>query len=207
MGCSVSTALRRAGSKTARLGCSWPMPRPRAGTGNFTCPGCGRRMGRGGGRLAGGRGIPVAQCWSRLSQTCPLATGDEVYGSDRKLPASGGAPRANQANERLWAWTEKGPLQVRADRLASQVEGNWCPAQCRDVYGAAVPLREPGKGRRRSGAESRNSRGSWPTTSASARRRRPWRNWSGSRDTRWAIEECFEEAKGQVGLDQYEVRR
>ena len=25
--------------------------------------------------------------------------------------------------------------------------------------------------------------------------------------TRWAIEECFEEAKGLVGLDQYEVRR
>ena len=25
--------------------------------------------------------------------------------------------------------------------------------------------------------------------------------------TRWTIEECFEEAKGQVGLDQYEVRR
>ena len=25
--------------------------------------------------------------------------------------------------------------------------------------------------------------------------------------TRWATEECFEEAKGQVGLDQYEVRR
>ena len=25
--------------------------------------------------------------------------------------------------------------------------------------------------------------------------------------TLWAIEECFEEAKGQVGLDQYEVRR
>ena len=24
---------------------------------------------------------------------------------------------------------------------------------------------------------------------------------------RWAIEECIEEAKGQVGLDQYEVRR
>ena len=24
---------------------------------------------------------------------------------------------------------------------------------------------------------------------------------------RWAIDECFEEAKGQVGLDQYEVRR
>ena len=25
--------------------------------------------------------------------------------------------------------------------------------------------------------------------------------------TRWAIEECFEEAKGQVWLDQYEVHR
>ena len=25
--------------------------------------------------------------------------------------------------------------------------------------------------------------------------------------TRWAIEECFEEAMGEVGLDQYEVRR
>ena len=25
--------------------------------------------------------------------------------------------------------------------------------------------------------------------------------------TRWAIEECFEEAKGEVGLDEYEVRR
>ena len=25
--------------------------------------------------------------------------------------------------------------------------------------------------------------------------------------TRWAIEECFEEAKGLVGLEQYEVRK
>ena len=25
--------------------------------------------------------------------------------------------------------------------------------------------------------------------------------------TRWTIEECFQEAKGQVGLDQYEVRK
>jgi SRSO17 transposase len=24
--------------------------------------------------------------------------------------------------------------------------------------------------------------------------------------TRWAVEECFETAKGEVGLDQYEVR-
>lgn len=25
--------------------------------------------------------------------------------------------------------------------------------------------------------------------------------------TRWSIEECFEQAKGEVGLDHYEVRR
>ena len=25
--------------------------------------------------------------------------------------------------------------------------------------------------------------------------------------TRWTIEECFKEAKGEVGLDQYEVRK
>jgi SRSO17 transposase len=25
--------------------------------------------------------------------------------------------------------------------------------------------------------------------------------------TRWAVEECFESAKGEVGLDHYEVRR
>ena len=25
--------------------------------------------------------------------------------------------------------------------------------------------------------------------------------------TRWSIEECFERAKGEVGLDHYEVRR
>ncbi len=29
----------------------------------------------------------------------------------------------------------------------------------------------------------------------------------GAAGTRWAVEECFEEAKGQVGLDQYEVRK
>ena len=28
-----------------------------------------------------------------------------------------------------------------------------------------------------------------------------------SAGTRWTIEECFEEAKGEVGLDQYEVRK
>ena len=38
-------------------------------------------------------------------------------------------------------------------------------------------------------------------------RRRRWRTWCGWPGARWAIEEGFEAAKGEVGLDQYEVRR
>ena len=54
-------------------------------------------------------------------------TGDEIYGSDCNLRLwleRAGIPHllAIKSNEKLWAWTEKGPLQVRADRLVAQVE-------------------------------------------------------------------------------------
>ena len=53
--------------------------------------------------------------------------GDEVYGSDRNLRLwlereDIAHLLAIKSNEKLWAWTDKGPGQVRADRLASQVE-------------------------------------------------------------------------------------
>ena len=53
--------------------------------------------------------------------------GDEVYGSDRNLRLwleGEGLPHALaiKRSEKLWAGTEKGPRQVRADRLASQVD-------------------------------------------------------------------------------------
>ena len=89
-------------------------------------------------------------------------TGDEVYGSDRKLRLwleRREIPHvmAVKSNEKLWALTDKGPLPVRADRLASGVaESAWvrCSAGNDDkgprVYDwVAVdirPLREPGKG-------------------------------------------------------------
>ena len=150
-------------------------------------------------------------------------TGDEVYGSDRKLRRwleREEIPHvmAIKSNEKLWAWTEKGPLQVRADRLASGVEESaW--VRCSAGNGAkgprvydwtAVeirPLREPGKGHwllaRRSLAKPGELAyylcfGPAGTTLAELVR---------VAGTRWAIEECFEEAKGEVGLDQYEVRR
>ena len=89
-------------------------------------------------------------------------TGDEVYGSDRKLRLwleREEIPHvmAIKSNEKLWALTDKGPLQVRADRLASGVaESAWVRCSAGNgakgprVYDwAAVdirPLREPGKG-------------------------------------------------------------
>ena len=150
-------------------------------------------------------------------------TGDEVYGSDRKLRLwleREEIPHvmAIKSNEKLWALTDKGPLQVRADRLASQVDpANWARCSAGNgakgprVYDWAVvdirPLREPGKGHwllaRRSLAKPGELAyyvcfGPAETTLAELVR---------VAGTRWAIEECFEEAKGQVGLDQYEVRR
>ena len=151
------------------------------------------------------------------------ATGDEVYGNDRNLRLwleRRDIPHvlAIKSNEKLWAWTDKGPRQVRADRLASGVEeSGWVRLSAGDgakgprVYDWALvdirPLREPGKGywllARRSVAKPEELAyyvcyGPAGTTLEELVR---------VAGTRWAIEECFEEAKGQVGLDQYEVRR
>lgn len=151
------------------------------------------------------------------------AVGDEVYGSDRKLRLW--LERLNvphvlaiKSSEKLWVLTERGPGQMRADRLASQVdEVGWTKisagsgAKGPRVYSwAAVdirPLREPGQGHwllvRRSIAKPEELAyyvcfGPEDTGIEELVR---------VAGTRWAIEECFEEAKGEVGLDQYEVRR
>ena len=151
------------------------------------------------------------------------ATGDEVYGNDRKLRLwleREGIPHvlAIRSNEKLWAWTDQGSRQVRADRLALGVEGlGWVRLSAGDgakgprVYDWALvdirPLKEPGKGywllARRSVAKPEELAyyvcyGPAGTTLEELVR---------VAGTRWTIEECFEEAKGQVGLDQYEVRR
>ena len=160
-----------------------------------------------------------------LESGVPFAwfTGDEVYGSDRKLRLwleREEIPHvmAIKSNEKLWALTDKGPLPVRADRLASGVaESGWVRCSAGNgakgprVYDwAAVeirPLREPGKGHwllaRRSIARPEELAyyvcfGQAETTLEELVR---------VAGTRWTIEECFEEAKGEVGLDQYEVRR
>ena len=150
-------------------------------------------------------------------------TGDEVYGNSRDLRLwleSAGVPHvlAIKSNEKLGVLTDKGPRQVRADQLASQVEeSGWVRlsvgngAKGPRVYDwtrvGIRPLREPGKGywllARRSIAQPEELAyyvcfGPANTT---------LEDLVQVAGTRWTIEECFEEAKGQVGLDQYEVRK
>ena len=151
-------------------------------------------------------------------------TGDEVYGSDRNLrrwlEREADIPHvlAIKRNEKLWVLTDKGPRQVRADQLVSGVaESDW--SRCSAGNGAkgprvydwtrvvTRPLGVPGKGywllaRRRIAQPQELAYyvcfGPADTTLEDLVR---------VAGTRWTIEECFEEAKGQVGLDQYEVRK
>ena len=150
--------------------------------------------------------------------------GDEVYGNDRNLRLwleREGVPHvlAIKRSEKLWALTDRGPRQVRADRLASGVEEcAWVRCSAGDgakgprVYDwAAVdirPLREPGKGywllSRRSLPTNPGELAYYVCYGPAGTTLEELARVAG---TRWAIEECFEEAKGQVGLEQYEVRR
>ena len=150
--------------------------------------------------------------------------GDEVYGSDRNLRRwleREGLSQvlAVKSNEKLQAWTDKGPRQVRADRLASQVEeSGWVRCSTGDgakgprVYDwTAVgirPLREPGKGHWLLARRSIAKPGELAYYVCFGPANTSLEELARMAGTRWAIEACFEEAKGQVGvgLDQYQVR-
>lgn len=156
-----------------------------------------------------------------LAAGVPFAwvAGDEVYGSDRRLRVwleqqEVAHVLAVKSNEPLWA----GPRQVRAARLVDQVPpeewvrlsaGNGAKGpRCYDWIRVPIrPLGAPGKGywllARRSVTKPDELAyyvcfGPAGTTLEELVR---------VAGTRWAIEESFEAAKGQVGLDQYEVRR
>ena len=149
--------------------------------------------------------------------------GDEVYGNDRNLRLwleREGIPHvlAIRSKEKLWALTDKGPRQVRADRLTSQVdELGWTRCSAGNgakgprVYDWALvetrPLREPGKGYWLLARRSIAKPGELAYYLCFGPAGMALEELVRVAGTRWAIEECFEEAKGQVGLDQYEVRR
>jgi SRSO17 transposase len=150
-------------------------------------------------------------------------TGDAVYGNDRKLRIWLEEQRQPfvlevACQEALWSWQARGPQQVRADRLAAQI-----PAAGWERLSAGRGAKGP---RLYDWARVRLFRPGWPG----------WEHWLLVRrsitqpeelaysvvfapegtplaemvrvaGSRWAIEECLESAKGEVGLDQYEVRK
>jgi SRSO17 transposase len=150
-------------------------------------------------------------------------TGDEVYGGDRRLRVwleEQEVPHvlAVRSNEPLRVVTDRGPAQVAAAKLVAQMPpeewvrlsagaGAKGPRIYDWVRRSIRPLAEPDKGywllARRNIAQ--------PEELA-------YYVCFGPQDTsleelvrvagmRWTIEESLEEAKGEVGLDQYEVRR
>jgi SRSO17 transposase len=150
-------------------------------------------------------------------------TGDEVYGGDRRLRVwleQRNVPHvlAVKATEPLWALSERGPAQVPAAALVAALPARaWRRLSAGDgakgprVYDwARAPLRPlgaPGKGywllARRSLAD--------PTDLAYfvcfGPVRTPLAELVRVAGARWAVEEGFEAAKGEVGLGDYEVRR
>jgi SRSO17 transposase len=150
-------------------------------------------------------------------------TGDEVYGGDVRLRVwleehDLAHVLAVKRSEPLWVGTEAGPAQVPADLIAAQApdaawqrvsagEGAKGPRLYDWVRMPIRPLREVGKGYwllvRRSLTDATDLAyyvcfGADDTTLDELIR---------VAGARWAIEECFAAAKGEVGLDQYEVRR
>ena len=115
---------------------------------------------------------------------------------------------AIKRNEKLWACTEKGPRQVRADRLTAQVEeSGWTRCSAGDgakgprLYDwTAVeirPLREPGKGYWLLARRSIAKPGELAYYVCYGPAETALEELVRVAGTRWAIEECFEDAQGQ----------
>ena len=150
-------------------------------------------------------------------------TGDEVYGGDRRLRVwleERGVAHvlAVKRSEPLWAATDRGPAQVAAAVLVAALPAAaWTRLSAGDgakgprLYDwarvAIRPLADPARGywllARRSVADPTDLAYYvcfGPAAAALADLVRV-------AGTRWTIEAGIEAAKGEVGLDQYEVRR
>jgi SRSO17 transposase len=150
-------------------------------------------------------------------------TGDGVYGGDRRLRVwleQEEVPHvlAVKSNEPLWVATDRGPAQIAAAQLVAQVSPEaWVRLSAGEgakrprIYDwsrvAIRPLKEPG-------------RGYWLLARRNITQPEELAYYVcfGPEDTSleelvrvagmcWTIEESVEAAKGEVGLDQYEVRR
>lgn len=155
---------------------------------------------------------------------CGWVTGDEVYGNDRLLrrfleERERAFVLAIRRDELLWLWTpEEGYDQLAAEELAAALAPeDWQRLSAGDgekgprLYDWAAiptrPLQEQGWAHwllvRRSIADPNDLAfylcyGPVDT---------PLEQLVRVAGRRWSIEACFESAKGEVGLDQYEVRK
>jgi SRSO17 transposase len=150
-------------------------------------------------------------------------TGDEVYGGDRRLRGwleEQAIPYllAVKRTEPLVTMTDQGPAPVTAASLVTALPADaWVRVSAGDgakgprwydwARVAIRPRDDPDRGAwllvRRSLADPSEVAyyvGSGPIATTVA-------DLVQVAGTRWAIEECLEEAKGEVGLDHYEVRR
>jgi SRSO17 transposase len=150
-------------------------------------------------------------------------TGDEVYGGDRRLrlwleEQDWPHVLAVKATEPLWAATARGPAQVPAAALVAALPaaawrrlsagaGAKGPRLYDWAWAVIRPLREPDKGywllARRSLVDP-DDRAYYVCYGPAAT---PLTELVRVAGTRWTIEGCLEEAKGEVGLADYEVRR
>jgi SRSO17 transposase len=150
-------------------------------------------------------------------------TGDEVYGGARRLrlwleAAHQPFVLAIKRSEPLWILTERGPLErSAADIAAMAASQDWiCLSAGEGAKGPRLydwvrvpirPLREPGWEHwllvRRSLSDPEDLAYSVCFASTGT----PLEELVRVAGLRWAIEGCIEAAKGEVGLDQYEVRK
>jgi SRSO17 transposase len=159
-----------------------------------------------------------------LAATVPAAwvTGDEVYGGARRLRLWLEAEQqpfvlAIKRSEPLWVLTERGPLEQPADTIVDAVAPvDWtCLSAGDGAKGPRLddwtrvsirPLREPGWEHWLLVRRSLTNPKELAYYVCFAPAGTPLEVLVRVAGTRWTIETCIEEAKGEVGLDQYEVR-
>ena len=231
-GCSASTRARRRGRELPAGGL--PGLRQRQGarpssTGSSTCPGLDRRPGAG-----GRRGVPeqvefrtkpqlaqlmleraldagVPATWVTATRSTAATGPAGLAGGPRPVPCAGGqAHRAAGRTARRGRRDQRRASRCGAGRALDRLQRRPRCSKGRRLYDwarvAIWPPPLPPAWLAGCWCAAAAPTATWPSTSATARPPRRWSELVRVAGTRWAIEEGFEQAKGEVGLDHYEVR-
>jgi SRSO17 transposase len=169
--------------------------------------------------------LATAMLGRALDARIPAAwvTADEIYGGDRRLRRWLEERRQPfvlvvKRSEPLWVATAQGPVQRKASVIAAELtrsdwqqlsagEGSKGPRLYDWARVAIRPIAEPGWEHWLLVRRSLEDVEDVAYYVCFAPRGTPLETLVRVAGTRWAIEECIETAKGEVGLDQYEVRK